>query len=65
MSLSESVKAFKEQLGEVNQVIETSLLENILQEFEMLVSQCEDKEKEINSYKEYVLILDSKLSKIR
>lgn len=64
-ALSRTAKEFKEQIGEVGHVVEMSLLENIVQEFETLVAQCENKEQEINSYKEYVLILDTKLSKIR
>ena len=45
--------------------IEKSLLENIVAEFDILAAQCENKEKEISSYKEYAQILEKVLKNIR
>ena len=44
--------------------VEDSLLANISGEFELLLNQCENKEKEIADYKEYVAILQKELAKI-
>ncbi|MCD8109567.1 MAG: hypothetical protein LUE14_05650 [Clostridiales bacterium] len=57
-----SVHEFKKELKLVEQQVRDGLLNDILEEFEKLMDQCADKEKEIAAYKEYVHILDRELT---
>lgn len=63
--LDGEVKKFETQMSAIGQKVEESLLNNITDEFESLISQCENKESEIAAYKEYAAILDKKLSKLK
>ena len=51
--LTTGVADFKEKMQTISGEVEDRLLENINQEFEMLLSQYEDKEKEIGGYTLY------------
>ena len=64
-ALTKSVKDFKEEINKRGKAIENSLLENITHEFEILVAQCENKEKEISTYKAYVEVLEEQLTGLR
>ena len=50
--LDQSVKQFKTEMNEIRIKIEENLLSDISREFEALLSQCENKEKEINMLKD-------------
>ena len=63
--LVSSVKKFKEELGLIGNKVQDNLLTDISEEFETLLSQFENKEKEIASFKEYTEILDKKIASIR
>lgn len=63
--LSSSVKRFRDELMVITHKVQDNLLVNIESEFEALLSQCENKDKEISGYKEYVAILDKELSSIK
>ena len=63
--LVSSVKKFKEELGLIGHKVQDNLLTDISKEFETLLSQFENKEKEIASFKEYTEILDKKIASIR
>lgn len=63
--LDGEVKKFETQMSAIGQKVEESLLNNITDEFESLISQCENKESEIAAYKEYAAILDKKLSELK
>lgn len=62
--LDQSVKQFKTELNEIRLGVEENLLADISREFEVLLSQCENKEKEINELKEYVVLLENDIRKI-
>ena len=62
--LTTSVAEFKNNLKIISKDVENSLLENINKEFENLLSQYEHKEKEINTYKSYILVLNSEMAKL-
>jgi len=63
--LVDTVKSFKGSMKDISDSLEKSLLENIRQEFNSLLEQCEDKEKEIAGYKEYVSRLQSGMDKLK
>lgn len=63
--LGSSVKAFRYELKEIGDKAQDKLLTNIIKEFDDLLLQCEKKDKEIEVYKEYIVILEKKLSNIR
>lgn len=63
--LDGEVKKFETQMSVIGQKVEESLLNKITDEFESLISQCENKESEIAAYKEYAAILDKKLSELK
>lgn len=63
--LDGEVKKFETQMSAIGQKVEESLLNKITDEFESLISQCENKESEIAAYKEYAAILDKKLSELK
>ena len=62
--LDEEVKTFKTKLSAISQKVEESLLKNISEEFEQLLGQCNNKEKEIAEYKEYAEILEKEIGKL-
>jgi len=62
--LDVAVKKFKGELSAIAQKVEASLLTNITREFEELLSQCDNKDKEISGYKEYAEILEKELAKL-
>ncbi len=62
--LDVAVKKFKGELSAIAQKVEDSLLTNITREFEELLSQCDNKDKEISGYKEYAEILAKELAKL-
>lgn len=59
------VSGFKKEMSTIGQKVEESLLTNIISEFETLSEQCANKEKEIAGYKEYAVLLQSELAKIK
>lgn len=63
-NLVNTVRSYKESLAEIRKKVEGSMLENIVQEFDNLVEQCENKEKEIQSYKEYSELLENSMQKL-
>lgn len=63
-SLESTVQSFRKEMEVIGDKVEDSLLANISGEFELLLNQCENKEKEIADYKEYVAILQKELAKI-
>lgn len=62
--LEDEVKKFKTDLSAISQKVEESLLTNITKEFEELLCQCDNKEKEIAGYKGYVAILEKEIAKL-
>lgn len=62
--LTSSVVEFKAEMKNISKVVESSLLENINNEFETLLSQYEDKENEIAEYKSYIQLLDKEIAKL-
>lgn len=63
-SLESTVQSIRKEMEVIGDKVEDSLLANISGEFEMLLNQCENKEKEIAEYKEYAVILQKELAKI-
>lgn len=63
--LAEEVRNFKNSMGNVKNHVESTLLENISKEFDLLLSQCENKEKEIDGYEKYVSLLEEDIQKIK
>ncbi len=57
--LSLTVREFKESMTGIQEKIEDSLLKNIIEEFDALALQCQDKEAEIAGYQEYVSRLEN------
>ena len=49
---------------EIRKKIEDSMLKNIMAEFNSLVEQCENKEKEIELYEEYSGLLEKSIEKL-
>lgn len=62
--LDQTVKQFKTEMNEIRIKIEENLLSDISREFEDLLSQCENKEKQINALKEYAELLKNDIRKI-
>ena len=62
--LDYAVKKFKGEMSEIGQKVEDSLLTNITKEFEELLNQCDNKDKEISVYKDYATILETEISKL-
>ena len=62
--LDDAVKKFKGEMSEIGQKVEDSLLTNITKEFEELLNQCDNKDKEISGYKDYATILETEISKL-
>ena len=57
--LSLTVREFKESMAAIQEKIEDSLLKNIIEEFDALALQCQNKETEIAGYQEYVSRLEN------
>ena len=51
-------------MEELEDKVEDGLLGKISGEFELLLNQCENKEKEISDYQEYAAVLQKELAKI-
>lgn len=62
--LTSSVAEFKTEMKNISKTVEDSLLENINNEFETLLSQYEHKENEIAEYKSYIELLDKEIAKL-
>lgn len=62
--LAIEIKNFKASINEIKKKTEDSLLQDIIKEFDLLLSQCENKDKEIAGYKEYVSVLESCMKKL-
>lgn len=62
--LTSSVAEFKAEMKRISKTVENSLLENINNEFETLLSQYEHKENEIAEYKSYIELLDKELARL-
>ena len=60
-----SVKNFKDELMNIGHKVQDSLLSNIESEFELLLEQCENKDKEVAEYREYLSILEKELGTIK
>lgn len=63
-NLVNTVRSYKESLMEIRKKIEDSMLKNIMAEFNSLVEQCENKEKEIELYEEYSGLLEKSIEKL-
>jgi len=63
--LEEAVKKFKDEMSDIRYKVEDSLLTNITKEFEELLSQCENKEKEIAGYRAYAAVLEAEYAKLK
>lgn len=62
--LTSSVAEFKSEMKNISKTVESSLLENINNEFEVLLSQYEHKENEITEYKSYIELLDKEIARL-
>ena len=62
--LTSSVAEFKAEMKNISKTVENSLLENINNEFEVLLSQYEHKENEIAEYKSYIELLDKEIARL-
>lgn len=62
--LTSSVAEFKSEMKNISKTVESSLLENINNEFETLLSQYEHKENEIAEYKSYIELLDKEIARL-
>ena len=62
--LISSVAEFKAEMKNISKTVENSLLENINNEFEILLSQYEHKENEIAEYKSYIELLDKEIARL-
>jgi len=63
-NLEEEVKKFKAEMKDIGKKVEDSLLTNIIEEFEELLRQCENKDKEIADYKAYIALLETETGKL-
>ena len=61
--LVDAVKKFRQSMNEISEKVSKSLLANIMDEFEKLLSQCENKDKEIAGYKAYTELLTKCIGK--
>jgi hypothetical protein len=59
------VQTFKKVMIANSHTVQDSLLNNISAEFKLLLEECENKNKEIDGYKEYEKILENELEKIK
>ena len=58
------VAEFKSEMKNISKTVEESLLENINNEFEILLSQYEHKENEIAEYKSYIELLNKEITRL-
>lgn len=63
--LAQTVKEFKQDMMRIGKTAEDTLLQNITQEFDELLLQCENKEKEIDGYRTYAALLEAELTGLR
>lgn len=63
--LTLTTKEFRNDLTDISKKVQDSLLSNIIEEFDMLKKQCENKETEIAAYKNYVALLDANIKTLR
>ena len=63
-NLEEEVKKFKAEMKDIGKKVEDSLLTNIIKEFEELLRQCDNKDKEIADYKAYIALLETETGKL-
>ena len=63
--LAQTVKEFKQDMMRIGKTAEDTLLQNITQEFDELLIQCENKEKEIDGYRTYAALLEAELAGLR
>ncbi len=56
--LESTAKAFRSEMTAIGNKVQDNLLTNVTGEFESLLSQCENKEKEIAEYKVYAALLE-------
>lgn len=62
--LSEAIKNFRTDMNNISKTVEDRLLENINAEFDVLLSQYENKEKEIEEYETYLKLLEVEIAKL-
>lgn len=63
--LLDTVQNFKKELLVINENLEKNLLNDMNQEFEELLQQCGNKEKEILNYKNYIAALEKEVSNLK
>ena len=61
-ALETRVTSFREELGNIGKKTQESLLENITVEFETLLCQCRDRDREIAGHREYAAALEKALA---
>ncbi len=61
-ALETRVISFREELGNIGKKTQESLLENITVEFETLLCQCRDRDREIAGHREYAAALEKALA---
>jgi len=62
--LAATVKEFKSSMDAIGKNVQDSLLDEINSEFEMLLSECQNRDKEIADYQSYILALESEIVKL-
>lgn len=62
--LGDTVREFKKEMTEIGKKVQENLLTNITDEFNSLLEQFENKEKEIIGYKEYISLLEKEIRTI-
>lgn len=63
--LSAAVNVFKDEMNEIGCKVQDNLLMNITEEFDSLLTQCENKDKEIAGYRAYAAILQKNIEGLR
>ena len=63
--LASTIKEFKNELTDISKKVQDNLLSNIIEEFDMLKKQCENKEAEISAYKNYVTLLEASIKTLK
>ena len=64
-NLTTEVAAFKQAMNTIAEELQESLLTDIKQEFETLLEQYNNKEREIKSYQQYIQMLTEEIGKIK
>lgn len=62
--LAESIIDFKGKMAHISEGLQETLLANITQEFDEILEQVENKEKEITNYRDYVKQLEKEIRKL-